>query len=75
MKIPSSLTIINDKNVRGVIAPARTLSKKMLEDIIDLIELSTPSAIKETEARIREADRNNSWIPFHEVVRRAKRAK
>ena len=47
----------------------------MLEDIIDFIELSSPAAIKETEARIREADHANSWIPLHEVMRRAKRAK
>lgn len=70
MKISSSLTIINDKNMRGVIAPARTLSKKMLEDIIDFIELSSPAAVKETDARLKEADRGNLWIPAKEVERR-----
>lgn len=58
----TSLTIINDGNVRGIIAPARTLSKKMLEDIIDFIELSRPESIREDEKRIRQADRTRSWM-------------
>lgn len=64
------LTIINDENMRGVLAPKRLVSKEMLEDIIDLIELSTPESIKETEKRIREADRKKSWIHSKEVERR-----
>ena len=75
MKTLSSLTIIDDKNVRGVIAPAKALPKKLLGDVIDFIELSSAAAIKETESRIREADRAHSWIPLREVVRRAKRVK
>ncbi|TSC78199.1 MAG: hypothetical protein G01um101429_887 [Parcubacteria group bacterium Gr01-1014_29] len=63
----SPLTIIDDKHMRGVIAPARTISKRMLEDIIDFIELSTPEAIRETAKRIREADQKNSWVPAREV--------
>lgn len=66
----SSLTIIDDKNLRGVLAPASVFSKEMLEDIIDLVELSSPESIREDEERIKEADRNNSWIPFEEVERR-----
>lgn len=66
----SLLTIIDDKNLRGVLAPRQTLSKKMLEDIIDFIELSAPQAAKETARRIREADRKNSWISAEEVERR-----
>ena len=72
MKTPS-LTIIDDENVRGVIAPKRLVSKEVLEDIIDLVELSVPAAAKETERRIRDADRKNSWIPFEKVYARLKR--
>ena len=70
-----SLTIIDDKSLRGVIGPTKVISKELLEDIIDLIEWSTPEAIKETEERVAEADRNNSWIPWNEVKKSAKRAK
>lgn len=69
----SLLTIIDDKNLRGVLAPAQTLSKKMLEDIIDFIELSTPQSIKEDEERIKEADASNSWVPLEEVEKRLKK--
>jgi len=66
----ASLTIINDKNIRGILAPKRLVSNEILADIIDLIELSTPEAARETEKRIREADRKKSWIPSQEVERR-----
>ena len=36
----SSITVINDKNVRGIIAPSSALSEEMLEDLIDLVEMS-----------------------------------
>jgi len=64
------LTIINNKNLRGVIAPSKLLSKKLLEDVIDFIELSTPESIKESEDRVAEADRDNSWISAKEVEKR-----
>jgi len=40
-----------------------------------LIEWSTPKAIRETERRVREADRENSWIPWGKVKAAAKRTK
>ena len=67
------LTIIDDKNIRGVLAPSKVLSKKLLEDIVDFLEWSSPEAIRETEKRIREADRENSWIPGKEIERRLKK--
>ncbi len=67
------LTIIDDKNIRGVLAPSKVLSKKLLEDIVDFLEWSSPEAIRETEKRVREADRENSWIPGKEVERRLKK--
>lgn len=68
----SSLTIIDNKNLRGVLAPAEVISKELLEDIIDFIELSSSESIRETEERIKEADRNNSWISAEEVEKRVK---
>ncbi len=73
MAKPLPLTIIDDKNIRGVLAPSKVLSKKLLEDIVDFLEWSSPEAIKETEKRIREADRENSWILGKEVERRLKK--
>ena len=67
------LTIIDDKNIRGVLAPSKVLSKKLLEDIVDFLEWSSPEAIRETEKRVREADRENSWIPGKEIERRLKK--
>ncbi len=68
----SPLTIINDKNLRGVIAPSKVFSKELLEDVIDFIELSSSESIKETEERIAEADRDNSWLSAEEVEKRVK---
>lgn len=70
-----SLTIVDDNNLRGVIAPSSVVSKKMLVDLIDFIELSTAAEIDETEKSLKEADKNNSWIPLKEVSKRAKIAK
>lgn len=67
------LTIVDGKNIRGVLAPSKVLSKKLLEDIVDFLEWSSPEAIRETEKRVREADRENSWIPGKEIERRLKK--
>ena len=69
------LIIVDNKNLRGVLAPPKFISKKLLEDIIDLIEWSTSEAIKETEKRVTKADREKSWISWKEVKKSAKRAK
>jgi hypothetical protein len=71
----SQLTIIDDKNLRGVLAPSSLVSKEVFEDIIDLIELSSPTVAKETEKRLKEAHRKNSWVPFAKVYARAKKAR
>ena len=70
-----SLTIVDDNNLRGVIAPSSVVSKKMLADLIDFIELSAAVEIDMTEKSLKEADRNNSWISFQEASKQAKRAK
>ena len=69
------LTIIDENNLRGVLGSSKLISKEVLEDIIDLIEWSTPEAIRETERRVKEANRDNSWIPWDKVRVSAKRAK
>ena len=71
----STITIIDDKNLRGFVAPSSLVSKETLEDVIDMVEIaeiSTPKEIRETERRIREADRGNSWVPAKEVEKRLK---
>ena len=68
----SSVTVIDDGKLRGVVAPARFVSKETLEDLIDMVEISTPEEIRETERRIREADTENSWIPSEKIEKRIK---
>jgi len=63
----SLLTVLDDKNVRGIIAPPHVISRELLENLIDFIELSSAAVAKDTASRIREADRKKSWIPFQEV--------
>lgn len=58
------ITVVNNENMRGVIAPTRIISQKLLEDIIDLVELSSPEVIKETARRIKKANRKKAWIPL-----------
>ena len=33
----SSVSIINDKNLRGIVGPPSSISREMLEDMLDLI--------------------------------------
>lgn len=59
-----NLTIVNDKNMRGVLAPANAMSKSVLEDVIDFIELSDRKTMRETKILIRQADKIGSWDPL-----------
>ena len=67
----SSITIINDENMRGIIAPSSAISKRMFEDFVDFFELSTPEEVAKEDRLIKEADRNNSWIPFEATKKRS----
>ena len=67
-----NLTIINDKNVRGVLAPANAMSQSVLEDVIDFIELSYRKVARETTMLIRQADREKSWVPFSKTKTKRK---
>ena len=70
-----SITIINDANMRGVIAPSSTISREMLEDFVDFFELSTPEEVAREDRLIKEADRDNSWVPFEAPKKRARKAR
>ena len=67
-----TLTIIDSKGVRGVVAPAADLSRELLEDILDLVELSSKKEARKTESRLKSADRSESWKPLSSVIKPAK---
>ncbi|MFH1030831.1 MAG: hypothetical protein V1770_06270 [bacterium] len=46
VKANEEITLINNKNLKGVIALSSLLTKKILDDIIDLIMYSQPETIK-----------------------------
>lgn len=61
--------------MRGVLASPKIISKKILEDVIDFIELSNPEIIKETEKLVKEANLKKSWLSFDRVHKLARKAK
>lgn len=61
------LTIINNDTLRGVIAPADFLTTQMLENLIDVIELSLPESERESVKRIAETDRDESWTTLDDL--------
>lgn len=71
----SSVTLIDNAELRGVLAPAKNLSKKLLEDIVDLIELSNIKEAKLSTSRIKDADRKKSWVPFSALIKDARLTK
>ena len=65
-KMPS-VTIVNNNNIRGVIASADVISKKLLEDMVDFFELSSAALSQETAELIAAADKEQSWVPLDQV--------
>jgi len=65
-----TLTVIDNKNVRGVVAPAADLPREVLEDVLDLIELSSKKEARKTTSRLKSADRARSWIPLSTIRRK-----
>jgi len=63
----SPLTIIDNSTLRGVLAPARAVSKRVLEDMIDFLELSGRKSARETTKLIKEADKKKSWVSLKEI--------
>ena len=53
-----SLTIVNNENLRGVLAPAKYISKELLEDILDLIAYSRPKAVAAINWRFKKINKN-----------------
>ncbi|OGY92077.1 MAG: hypothetical protein A3H70_04715 [Candidatus Komeilibacteria bacterium RIFCSPLOWO2_02_FULL_48_11] len=66
MKMPS-VTIVDNNHIRGVLAPADAISKKLLEDMVDFFELSSPASSQEAAELIDEADEEQSWMPLNKV--------
>lgn len=73
MATTSPLIIVDQKDIRGVLAPSKFFTKETLENIVDFIELSNPKMLMETKKRIREADKAKSWISGKEVEKRLRR--
>ena len=65
-----TLTVIDNKNVRGVMAPAADLPREVLEDVLDLIELSSKKEARKSAMRLRSADRARSWVPLSTIRRK-----
>ncbi len=70
MKKTSEITIIDNKNLRGVLAPSGVISKKTLEDMIDFIELSSEESAQESASLIHDATAKKSWVTL-ETVRKS----
>lgn len=60
-------TIIDSDTVRGVIAPATVLSKEMLTDVIDLLELSGHASSEESADMVRDESAPDAWVTLTEV--------
>lgn len=72
MSKASSLTVIDERHLRGVLAPPSVITKGLLEDIVDFITLSAPDVAHAIEARVAEADRKNAWVSASAIERRLK---
>jgi len=64
-------TIVNNKHIRGILAPAELFSQKMLEDIIDFVELSTKSSIAESDFLVKDGNQKDSWVELSKVKKLA----
>jgi biotin operon repressor len=61
------LTVIDTNDFRGILAPAKKLSRESLEDILDLLEFSNSRIVKEIETKVREADKKRSWVSGQKI--------
>jgi hypothetical protein len=61
------LTIIDSKTLRGVIAPAKVMSKEMLADLVDFLELSSVESVQETDGLLRDASKDSKWVSLGDV--------
>lgn len=65
-KVPL-VTVVNNNHIRGVLASADIISKKLLEDMVDFFELSSLESSQETDELIAAADKEQSWMPLGKV--------
>ena len=56
-KLSSSITLVDDNNLRGVIAPSEFLTKEILEDLVDLILYSNSKVVDEINNDFRKAEK------------------
>lgn len=66
-----AFTIIDDGNVRGILAPSGKLPQKLLLDMIDFLELSSPDSQKETTMRLQ----SKQWVSMEKVHAEARKAR
>jgi len=55
----SSITVINDTNIRGIIAPVSAISEEMLENLIDLVEMSDPKFVASVNRSFKKAKKRH----------------
>lgn len=63
----TQLTIINSETMRGVIAPAEVMSKELLADLVDFLELASPESMKETKDMLAGASDERKWVSLDEI--------
>lgn len=51
----SLITIIDDKNLRGIVAPASLVSKEMLKDFVDLVGYANPLVVARINRGFKQA--------------------
>ena len=56
-KLSSSIILVDDNNLRGVIAPSEFLTKEILEDLVDLILYSNSKVVDEINNDFRKAEK------------------
>jgi hypothetical protein len=61
------LTIIDNNTLRGIIAPASLLTKDMLTNLVDFIELSSKESAQETEKLVADADNDKNWVELEDI--------
>lgn len=67
------ITVINNNTMRGIIAPSEIISKELLTDLIDFIELSSKQSAKETEMILMDKDNDSKWNSLDDLRKQLKK--
>jgi hypothetical protein len=70
--LPSSVTIINNDQIRGVLAPASQLSQNQLNLIMEDLADAHPDFLNSLHAEYETAKKNHSFISSAEMEKRIK---